>query len=151
MNYPNAEDEFGILRPNKSEANGLQAINKPLLTQQQVFSARQEVLNVHMAEAIENYLVRLVMATCHPANYDANLAQWLTMGVSPRATIAKDRCARAHAWLQGRDFVTPDDVQIMEYSVLRHRLLLSYQAQALGFTQIKSSLFCCHWLVVHKS
>ncbi len=120
------------MRLNRGEAKGQQAINKPLLTQQQVFSARQEVLNVHMAEAIENYLVRLVMATRHPANYDAKLAQWLTMGVSPRATIALDRCARAHAWLQGRDFVTPDDVQVMAFSVLRHRLLLSYQAQAEG-------------------
>lgn len=132
VNYPNAEDELAILRLNRGEAKGQQAINKPLLTQQQVFSARQKVLNVHMAEAIENYLVRLVMATRHPANYDAKLAQWLTMGVSPRATIALDRCARAHAWLQGRDFVTPDDVQVMAFSVLRHRLLLSYQAQAEG-------------------
>lgn len=82
VNYPNAEDELAILRLNRGEAKGQQAINKPLLTQQQVFSARQEVLNVHMAEAIENYLVRLVMATRHPANYDAKLAQWLTMGVS---------------------------------------------------------------------
>lgn len=132
VNYPSAQDELAILRLNRGEAKGEQAIDKPLITQQQVFSARQEVLNVHMAESIENYLVRLIMATRQPANYDAKLAQWLTMGVSPRATIALDRCARAHAWLHGRDFVTPDDVQVMAFSVLRHRLLLSYQAQAEG-------------------
>ena len=134
VNYPNAEDELAILRLNRGEAKGQQAINKPLLTQQQVFSARQEVLNVHMAEAIENYLVRLVMATRHPANYDAKLAQWLTMGVSPRATIALDRCARAHAWLQGRDFVTPDDIQAVFHNALRHRLILTYAAEAEGIS-----------------
>ncbi|MGL6026169.1 MAG: AAA family ATPase [Vibrio sp.] len=132
VSYPNAADELAILRLNRGEAKGVPAIDKPLMTQQQIFSARQAVLNVHMAEAIESYLVRLIMATRQPAKYDAKLAEWLAMGVSPRATIALDRCARARAWLQGRDFVSPDDVQVMAFSVLRHRLLLSYQAQAEG-------------------
>ncbi len=64
-----------------------------------------------MADAIEQYIVRLVMATRQPSDYDSELAKWLSMGVSPRATIALDRCARAHAWLAGRDFVSPEDVQ----------------------------------------
>ncbi|PAR48378.1 AAA family ATPase [Vibrio metoecus] len=132
VSYPNAQDELAILRLNRGEAKGEQTLDKPLITQQQVFRARQEVLNVHMAESIESYLVRLIMATRQPANYDQKLAQWLAMGVSPRATIALDRCARAHAWLHGRDFVTPEDVQVMAFTVLRHRLLLSYQAQAEG-------------------
>ena len=70
------------------------------------------------------------MATRHPHRYSEQLANWLQMGVSPRATLALDRCARSHAWLNGRDFVTPEDVQLMAYPVLRHRLLLSYEAQA---------------------
>ncbi len=98
-----------------------------------------------MAESIESYLVRLIMATRQPVNYDQKLAQWLAMGVSPRATIALDRCARAHAWLHGRDFVTPEDVQVMAFSVLRHRLLLSYQGTSRkGYIRIKSSTIC--WL-----
>ncbi len=87
-----------------------------------------------MAETIEQYIVRLVMATRQANEYDTELDKWLSMGVSPRATIALDRCARAHAWLAGRDFVSPEDVQTMAYPVLRHRLLLSYHAQAEGIT-----------------
>ena len=74
------------------------------------------------------------MATRQPEKYSPQLAQWLEMGVSPRATIALDRCARAHAWLSGRDYVTPEDVQTMAFPVLRHRLLRSYHAQAEGIT-----------------
>lgn len=87
-----------------------------------------------MAESIEQYIIRLVMATRQPEQYDQTLANWVEMGVSPRATIALDRCARAHAWLAGRDFVSPEDVQEMAYPVLRHRLLLSYHAQAEGIS-----------------
>ncbi|MFC3024118.1 AAA family ATPase [Vibrio zhugei] len=130
VSYPQAEDELAILRLNRGEAKGEQAPSIPHVTQEQIFSARQEVLNIHMAESIENYLIRLVMATRQPEKYDSTLAQWIELGVSPRATIALDRCARAHAWLQGRDFVSPADIQAMIFPVLRHRLVLSYQAQA---------------------
>ncbi|MCG6404756.1 MoxR family ATPase [Vibrio fluvialis] len=132
VDYPSAEHELAILRLNRGEAQGIATATPPLVTQAQIFAARQEVLAIHMAESIEQYLVRLVMATRHPAQYDAKLAEWIEMGVSPRATIALDRCARAHAWLNGRDFVSPDDVQAMVFPVLRHRLLLTYQAQAEG-------------------
>jgi MoxR-like ATPase len=132
VDYPSAEHELAILRLNRGEAQGTATATPPLVTQAQIFAARQEVLAIHMAESIEQYLVRLVMATRHPAQYDAKLAEWIEMGVSPRATIALDRCARAHAWLNGRDFVSPDDVQAMVFPVLRHRLLLTYQAQAEG-------------------
>lgn len=132
VDYPSAEHELAILRLNRGEAQGTATSTPPLVTQAQIFAARQEVLAIHMAESIEQYLVRLVMATRHPAQYDAKLAEWIEMGVSPRATIALDRCARAHAWLNGRDFVSPDDVQAMVFPVLRHRLLLTYQAQAEG-------------------
>jgi MoxR-like ATPase len=74
------------------------------------------------------------MASRQPQHYSEQLQQWLDFGGSPRATIALDRCARAHAWLAGRDFVSPDDVQAVAADVLRHRLLLSFEAQANGVT-----------------
>ncbi|EKO3692414.1 MoxR family ATPase [Vibrio metschnikovii] len=134
VDYPDAEHELAILRLNRGEAMGQRSITPPVLSQSDIFSARQTVLNIHMAEAIEQYIIRLIMATRHPSEYDPTLAQWIEMGVSPRATIALDRCARAHAWLSGRDFVSPEDVQAMIYPVLRHRLPLTYQAQAEGIT-----------------
>ncbi|EOV0102973.1 TPA: MoxR family ATPase [Vibrio vulnificus] len=134
VDYPDAAHELAILRINRGEAKGEQTPEKPLVTQQEIFSARQEVLNIQMAESLEHYLVRLVMATRQPSHYNAELAEWISMGVSPRATIALDRCARAYAWLDGRDYVTPGDIQTMAYPVLRHRLLLSYQAQAEGIS-----------------
>ncbi|MCK6263741.1 MoxR family ATPase [Vibrio sp. ZSDE26] len=132
VSYPNAESELEILRLNRGEAKGEHAVSPPTLTQQDIFTARQDVLNIHMADSIEQYIIRLVMATRQPEEYDQTLSQWIELGVSPRATIALDRCARAHAWLSGRDFVSPEDVQAMAFPVLRHRLLLSYQAQAEG-------------------
>ncbi|WP_434763710.1 AAA family ATPase [Vibrio fortis] len=134
VEYPDMESELAILRLNRGEAQGQAPVQPEPLPQQSVFEARQEVLNVHMAESIEQYIVRLVMATRQPEKYSPQLAQWLEMGVSPRATIALDRCARAHAWLSGRDYVTPEDVQTMAFPVLRHRLLRSYHAQAEGIT-----------------
>ncbi|NVD08411.1 MoxR family ATPase [Vibrio sp. JPW-9-11-11] len=132
VDYPDADSELEILRLNRGEAKGDSHPVPPMLKQNDIFTARQAVLNIHMAESIEQYIIRLVMATRNPGKYDEQLEQWLEMGVSPRATIALDRCARAHAWLSGRDYVDPQDVQAMAYPVLRHRLLLSYQAQAQG-------------------
>ena len=123
-----------ILRLNRGEAQGNESAQPQEISQQTIFEARQEVLNIHMADTIEQYIIRLVMATRQPKQYSDQLDQWLDMGVSPRATIALDRCARAHAWLAGRDYVTPQDVQTMAFPVLRHRLLRSYHAQAEGVT-----------------
>ncbi|WP_341662074.1 MoxR family ATPase [Vibrio sp.] len=132
VDYPDAQSELEILRLNRGEAKGEQNVSAPAISQQDIFSARQEVLNIHMAETVESYVIRLVMATRQPTQYDDTLNNWIDMGVSPRATIALDRCARAHAWLSGRDYVTAEDVQVMALPVLRHRILLSYQAQAEG-------------------
>ncbi|MBU2899151.1 AAA family ATPase [Vibrio hepatarius] len=132
VDYPNAESELDILRLNRGEAKGEQNIPAPTISQRDIFSARQDVLNIHMADTVENYIIRLIMATRQPAQYDNTLENWIEMGVSPRATIALDRCARAHAWLSGRDYVTAEDVQVMAFPVLRHRILLTYQAQAEG-------------------
>ncbi|MFV2055705.1 MAG: AAA family ATPase [Thiohalomonadales bacterium] len=104
------------------------------VTQKQLFEARQEVLEVFMADNLEKYLLELVLATRDAKCYGDDLAQWVQFGASPRATIALDRCARAHAWLDGRDFVDPADIQAMAYDVMRHRVLLSYEAEAEGVT-----------------
>ena len=132
--YPDMESELEILRLNRGEAQGNQPVQPEPISQQTIFEARQEVLKIHMADTIEQYIIRLVIATRQPKQYSDQLDQWLDMGVSPRATIALDRCARAHAWLAGRDYVTPQDVQAMAFPVLRHRLLRSYHAQAEGVT-----------------
>ncbi|EAS40919.1 MoxR family ATPase [Photobacterium profundum] len=132
VNYPDEASELEILRLNRGEALGIEKADPVHITQESIFAARKAVLSIHMAEDVERYIIRLTMATRQPERYSDQLANWLQMGVSPRATLALDRCARAHAWLNGRDFVTPEDVQKMAYPVLRHRLLLSYEAQAEG-------------------
>ena len=125
LNYPDATTELAILRLNYAECSQQAEPTPPRLTQEQLFATRQEVLRVKLAPAIENYIVTLVMATRRPLGFDADLARWLSYGASPRATMAMARCARVRAWLQGRDFVTPDDVQACAYPILRHRLILS--------------------------
>ena len=125
---------MSILRLTRNEA-GTEAPALPdVLSQQSVFDARQEALKLHMAEPVEKYVVELIMATRNPGHYSADLERWIEYGGSPRATIALDRCARAHAWLHDRDFVSPDDVQAVCADVLRHRLLLSFEAEANGIT-----------------
>ena len=104
------------------------------LTVEDILAARQAVLNVHMSEAIEEYLVQLIVATRHPEKYDAKLAGQVLYGASPRATIALDRCAKINAWIDGRDFVTPEDIHAVIYDILRHRIILSFEAQAEGVT-----------------
>src|SRR5690606_711926 len=105
------------------------------LAQTQLFRARQAVLEIFMDESVEDYLVQLVIATREPKRYSAQLEQWLSYGASPRATIALDRCARARAWLHNRDYVTPNDIAAVYYNVMRHRIILSYTAEAEGITQ----------------
>jgi MoxR-like ATPases len=87
-----------------------------------------------MSDELEDYLLQLVLATREPTVYGEDLAAWIQYGASPRASIALDRCSRARAWLQQRDFVTPEDIQQIAYDVLRHRLILSYEAEAEGIT-----------------
>jgi MoxR-like ATPase len=97
-----------------------------------LFKARQEVLNVHTSDALATYLVELVVATRDPRRYSDDLARWLRFGASPRATIALDRCSKAHAWLNGRDYVTPEDIHVVAHDVLRHRIILTFEAEAEG-------------------
>ena len=97
-----------------------------------IFDARREVLDMHLSEPLERYLVELVLATRTPERYGDDLARWIAFGASPRASIALDRCARAHAWLDGRDYVAPHDIQAIAHDVLRHRVLLGFDAEADG-------------------
>lgn len=130
IDYPDAESELAILRLARQEASQPNAPSQAL-TQASLFQARAEVLKLYMADSVEQYIVQLIMATRRPDQY-GELAQWLEYGGSPRATIALDRCARAHAWLQGKDFVAPEDVQAIVHDVLRHRLIISFKAEAEG-------------------
>ncbi|WDE00569.1 AAA family ATPase [Thalassomonas actiniarum] len=134
IDYPDAASELEILKLNRGEALKQAKKSLEVLSQADIFAAREEVLNIHMAPSLEKYLVDLIMATRQPEKYDDKLKQWLAYGASPRATIALDRCARARAWLNGRDFVSPEDVQAVFHNVLRHRILLTYQAEAEGIT-----------------
>jgi MoxR-like ATPase len=97
-----------------------------------VFDARREIHEVTVSEAMESYIVDLVFATRYPQRYDEKLASWIHVGVSPRGGLALDRCARVHAWLDGRDHVLPEDVRAVCNCALRHRLKLSYDASADG-------------------
>ena len=137
IDYPGAETELEILRLTRNEAMHAEVVTPPNLSQADILNARQEVLKIHLDEALEQYIVQLIIATRQPQRYDAELANWIEFGASPRATIALDKCARAHAWLMGRDFVGPDNIQAVFHNVLRHRLLLSYEAEAEGVNSNK--------------
>ena len=134
VDYPDKEAERKILHLSRHESHQqAKASEVPkVLTQAELFEVRDAALDIHMSEAVENYLVDLTMATRQPERYHDDLRRWLDFGVSPRGTIALDRCARAHAWLAERDYVAPQDVQAVIKPVLRHRLLLSYEAEADG-------------------
>ncbi len=135
VGYPDAAAERDILKLVRREAAASEPEPPPEIVQQQtLLQARSEVLEIHMAESIETYIVQLVLATRSPQQYSDELHGWLEYGASPRATIALDRCARASAWLDGRDFVSPDDVRELAHDVLRHRLILSFEAEANGVT-----------------
>ena len=134
VDYPNSEAERGILKLARREASTGEQVDQPEVSEAVIFAAREEVLKLHMSDAVEEYIVQLIMATRQPAAYSEELASWIEYGASPRATIGLDRCARAHAWLLGKDFVSPDDVKAMAYDVLRHRLVVSYDGEIAGVT-----------------
>jgi MoxR-like ATPase len=138
VSYPNAEAEAAILRLARNEASGDVPPLPTEITQDTIFAARKEVLALHMAPAVEQYIVQLIMATREPTAFDTDLAGWLEFGASPRATIALDRCARANAYLQGRDYVSPDDVQAVAMDCLKHRLIVSFEAEASGVTSAQA-------------
>ena len=136
VDYPEAGNELEILRLVRGENAGTgKETAPPPLDQRLVFEARKEVNAIHVAEATEQYIVDLVIATREPQRYDDELASWIKIGASPRATIALDAAARAHAWLQGNDFVSPENVQAVAPACLAHRVHLSYEAEAAGLSR----------------
>ena len=139
IGYPDVAAEKQILALSRGEAlAGQEAKPEQEISQETIINARKEVIQVHMADSVDEYLVQLVLATRSAQHYGGDLASWIEFGASPRATIALDRCARAHAWLNQRDFVSPDDIQAVAHDCLRHRLILSYEAEADGITSDKA-------------
>lgn len=135
IDYPDAKAEGKILELARAQAAEVYTPSPAptlQLSHAMVESAQQSVLQIHMADPVQTYLVQLVLATRQPEKYHQSLARWIGFGASPRATIALDRCARAYAWLHNRSYVSPEDVQAVAYEVLRHRILISYEAEAEG-------------------
>lgn len=131
IDYPDDDAELAIIRLVRGEEKGA-SVDIESIEPQVVFDAREQIQALHIAPAIEQYIVALVMATRRPESYSADLQRWIAIGSSPRASIALDRCSRAHAWLRGRDHVTPEDVRAIAADVLGHRIRVSYDAQAEG-------------------
>jgi MoxR-like ATPase len=136
VDYPDASVEAKILDLARQESKNRQSSMAPpfqILSQEVLFKARADVLEVFTSQDLTQYMIDLVVATRNPQKYsDSMLSQWIRFGASPRATIALDRCAKARAWLSGRDFVTPEDIHAIIHDVLRHRLILSFEAEAEG-------------------
>ena len=143
IDQPSAATEHKILKLVRQEQLGTkeqdehwQEFSKTVgkLSIEDILKARREVLSMHLSEQLEEYLIQLIMATRTPEKYDSSLKDNILYGASPRATIALDKCAKINAWLEGRDFVTPDDIHAVVYDVLRHRIILSFEAEAEGIT-----------------
>ena len=140
IGYTDEAAEAEGVRLVRSEEHGAAKQNSDALsapapiTQQAILTARGEIHGIHVAEAVEKYMIDLIFATRYPDRYGEPLSKWIQLGASPRGAIGLDRCSRAHAWLHGRDHITPDDVRAIVHDVLRHRLTLSYEAQARGVT-----------------
>jgi MoxR-like ATPase len=141
ITYPPVEDEVKVIqlvRSEESEAVSAKPKGKkakpPAISQRVVFDARREIAKVHVADAMERYMADLVYATRTPEVYSSDLARWIEIGASPRASLALDKCGRTHAWLSGRDYVDPQDVRAVVHDVFRHRLTLTYEAQGEGVT-----------------
>jgi MoxR-like ATPase len=137
IDYPQADEEKQILQLAREEARhsaSTETVVHERISIDAIHGARAEVLNVFMAPQVEEYLLHIVLATRNPGAYGDELQRWVQYGASPRATIALDRCSKAHAWLAGRDYVGPEDIQAVAFDVLRHRILLNYEAEADGIT-----------------
>jgi len=133
VDYPNAAAEAKILALTRAEAHkDFKEQTSVDLMQDDLFAARDQVLDIHMSDELQSYIIQLIINSRETQTLDKDLNRWLDYGASPRATISLDRCARASAWLAGRDYVTPEDIQNMAFDVMRHRLILTYEAEAEG-------------------
>ncbi len=134
IDQPDAESEKKILRLIRREIAETAVAAPAALDIEDVLQARREAMDVHLSDAVEEYMVQLIMATRHLEKYDPRMAGHIMYGASPRATLALDRCAKIHAWLQERGYVTPEDIRAVVFDILRHRIILSFEAQAEGVT-----------------
>ena len=134
VDYPNREEELAILQLDSKQQLAAPAPAATEFSQRQLFSAREEVARLYLDPKLNNYIVDLVQASRNPGAYDKDLKRWCRFGASPRATIALARCARARAWLDGEEFVTPHHIQAVAKDVLRHRILLTFEGEAEGVT-----------------
>lgn len=125
VGYLSKANELAMLQLVKSEEKSIAPVQQ--IDPQVILDARKALTEVYCSENIEKYIVDIVETTRNPIG---KLAEWISSGGSPRATIAIDKCARAHAWLEGKEFVDPDDVRAILLPTLGHRLILSYQASA---------------------
>jgi len=133
VGYPDAEAEAKILALTRAEAHKNFSEQRSIdLLLTDLFTARDQVLDIHMSDELQAYIIQLIINSRETKSLDKDLNRWLDYGASPRATIALDRCARASAWLEGRDYVTPEDIQSIAFDVMRHRLILTYEAEAEG-------------------
>ncbi|HHB12060.1 MAG TPA: AAA family ATPase [Chromatiales bacterium] len=134
VGYPSKEEELKILELDSRQQREPPMPPAQIVSQQTLFAAREAVAEVYLDRRLQHYIVDLIHASRNPQNFDADLARWLRFGASPRATLALARCARARAWLEGEDYVSPEHVQAMAPQILRHRLLLSFEGEAEGVT-----------------
>ena len=136
VDYPDTDSEMKVLRLVRGEeqSNGKEEKKEPI-PQDAIFTARKEIHGIHVSENIERYIVDLVNATRYPGKYGKELEEWIDYGASPRGAIALEKCGRVHAWLNERDFVSPDDIRAVAHDCLRHRLIISYEANADGITK----------------
>ncbi|MBE1285027.1 MAG: AAA domain-containing protein [Rhodobacteraceae bacterium] len=144
ITYPPLEDEVEVIKLVRGEEQAVLADRKPdagpkpekpgPVPQEAVFEARAQIAGIHTSDAIETYMATLVQATRTPDAFSDSLARWIEIGASPRASLALDRCSRTHAWLNGRDYVDPEDLRAIAPDVFRHRLTLSYEAQGEGIS-----------------
>jgi MoxR-like ATPase len=134
VDYPNREDELAILALDSNQQLTPPEPPTTVFPQRQLFRVREEAARLYLDQKLNNYIVDLVQASRHPQAYDESLKRWCRFGASPRATIALARCARARAWLDGDEFVAPHHIQAVAPDVLRHRILLTFEAEAEGIT-----------------
>ncbi|MEN8213730.1 MAG: MoxR family ATPase [Pseudomonadota bacterium] len=134
ITYPDDASEQAIIRLVRQEKSDKPREQPEPIPQLAVFDARAEIQNVAVADAMEKYIVALIAATRRPAEFSEELARWIQVGASPRASLALDQVARTHAWMHGRDTVSPDDIRAIVHDCLRHRLILSYEANAEGIS-----------------
>jgi len=139
IEYPPVEDEvliIDLVRKEESETTSATDTkadeDQARISQDAIFAARKEIANIQVSDSVQRYMADLVYATRTPEKYSSDLARWIDVGGSPRASLALDKCSRTHAWLRQRDFVDPEDIRAVVHDCFRHRLILSYEAQGEG-------------------